>query len=46
MAKIASSFKKKRFGSIYPLMQACQTQTALRAAKGTKTAEGAAKVLK
>jgi len=28
------------------LDQACQTQTALRAAKGTKTAEGAAKVLK
>ncbi len=26
--------------------QACQTQTTLRAAKATKTAEGAAKVLK
>jgi len=28
------------------LQQACQTQTTLRAAKATKTAEGAAKVLK
>jgi len=28
------------------LAQACQTQTILRAAKATKTAEGAAKVLK
>ncbi len=28
------------------LEQACQTQTSLRAAKATKAAEGAAKVLK
>jgi len=29
-----------------PWYQACQAQTSLRAAKATKTAEGAAKVLK
>jgi len=30
----------------HALGQACQTQTTFRAAKATKTAEGAAKVLK
>jgi len=31
---------------VFPLTQACQTQTTLRAKKATKTVEGAAKVLK
>jgi len=37
---------KNRETKILDLNQACQTQTTLRASKATKTAEGAAKVLK
>jgi len=43
---VQNSAKKCHSLFKYPLTQACLTQTTFRATKGTKTAEGAAKVLK